>query len=240
MSEDWKKEFLKEFRKKTLLDRLNLSVNELSELGIGWLIISFIILYLSGVINILINEGRIPNSLILYLFIIGISFFTHELTHKFTAIRFGAKAYFRLSKEGLFITLLSLLIGIPILAVGAVFWWGEASASTGIRGRVSSAGPISNIVLAGLFLVIQGLGGLLGGSELLLFLLEPTSSIGLLFYFIGSRGVYLNVFLGIFNLLPIGVLDGAKVLAWDGRIWLALIGSLLALGIFGGSFFLFF
>lgn len=240
MSEDWKKEFLKEFKKKTILDRLNLSVNELSELGIGWLIISFIVLYLSGVTNILITEGRIPDSLILYIFIIGISFFTHELLHKFTAIHFGAKAYFRLSKEGLFITLLSVLVGFPILAVGAVFWWGEASASVGIRGRVSSAGPISNLVLAGLFIFIQGLGYLLGGSEYLLLLLGPTSSLGLFLYFIGSIGVSLNVFLGMFNLLPIGVLDGAKVLAWDGRIWIALIGSFIALGIFGGGFFLFF
>ena len=224
---DNKPDWQKDLTKKSILDRLHLSVQEISELGIGWLIISFVILYLTGTLGIVIQEGRIPDTLLIYIFVLGISFFAHELSHKFIAIKYGAKAYFRLSKEGLFLTLISVIIGFPILAVGAVFWWGEATASQGIRGRVSASGPVTNLILAGVFLIIQGLGWLVV-YELL--------ALGIILIFIGVTGVWLNVFLGVFNLLPIGVLDGAKVLAWDPKIWISLIGSLLIVGFFGGGF----
>lgn len=218
---DQKPDWQKEFAKKNILDRLHLSVQELSELGIGWLILSFVILYIQGMFYEIISQGTIPDAILIYIFVLGLSFFTHELMHKFVAIKYGARAYFRLSKEGLFITLISVIIGFPILAVGAVFWWGEATASPSIRGRVSAIGPISNMILAGIFLIIQGLGMLLFVDIMVL---------------IGLIGVYLNVLLGVFNLLPIGVLDGAKVLAWDPKIWVSLIGSLLVIGFFGIGF----
>lgn len=224
MEKEWKNEL----EKKNFLDRFHLSIQELSELGIGWLISSLIILYITGMIDVLIREGTIPHQILIYLFVLGISFFTHELMHKFTAIRYGAKAYFRLSREGLFITLLSLIIGIPILAVGAVFWWGEATASTGIRGRVSAAGPISNLILAGISFCIYGVGFLVFNISI---------DLAVILISIGSTGIWLNCFLGIFNLIPAGVLDGAKVLAWDPKIWISLIGSLFVIGFFTGNLF---
>ncbi|MFX0125299.1 MAG: hypothetical protein ACFFAE_16850 [Candidatus Hodarchaeota archaeon] len=214
---DWKKDFTK----KNILDRLHLSVQEISELGIGWIITSFILLYLYGLIEGVLQTGRIPNEFLIYLFIWGISFFAHELSHKFIAIKYGARAYYKLSKEMLIFALISILIGFPILATGAVFWWGEATSSPGIRGRVSASGPIINFILAGLFLFLEGIGLLLEIPVLIL---------------IGIVGVWLNVFIGVFNLLPIGVLDGAKVLAWDPKIWVSLIGSLLVIGFFGEGF----
>ena len=218
---DQKPDWEKDLTKKNILDRLHLSVQELSELGIGWLIISFVILYITGALDTVIREGRIPNELLINLFVIGISFFAHELSHKFIAIKYGARAYYRLSKEALFFMLISVIIGFPILATGAVFWWGEATASQGIRGRVSASGPITNFILAGLFLSLQGIG---------LFLEIPK------IIYIGLVGVWFNVFIGVFNLIPIGVLDGAKVLAWDPTIWISLVGSLLVVGFFGGGF----
>jgi Zn-dependent protease len=214
---DWEQEFTK----KSILDRLHLSVQEISELGIGWIITSFVILYLFGLIGEVLQRRRIPSTILIYLFIWGLSFFAHELSHKFIAIRYGARAYYKLSKEALILTLVSVIIGFPILATGAVFWWGEATASQGIRGRVSASGPIINFILAGGFLLLEGIGVLLEIPLLLL---------------IGVVGVSLNVFIGVFNLLPIGVLDGAKVLAWDPKIWISLIGSLLIIGFFGGGF----
>jgi Zn-dependent protease len=215
-------EWKKEFTKKNLFDRLHLSIEEISELGVAWLIMAAIILYLTG-FNL--------DLIFVYLIVFGISFFTHELSHKFTAIKFGARAYFKISREGLIFTLISLIIGFPILAVGAVFWWGEAAYSTRLRGRVSAAGPISNIVLAGIFYIIMGIG---------LVMFPEQRELGLLLFQIGDIGVWLNTFLGLFNLLPIGMLDGAKVLAWDGRIWAALVGTFLVIGFLGGGFFLLF
>lgn len=217
----------KDFTKKNILDRVHLSIQEISELGIGWIISSFVILYITGNLYIIVLEGRIPDTLLIWLFVLGIAFFTHELFHKFVAIKFGAKAYFRLSKQGLFLTLISVIIRFPILATGAVFWWGEATASPGIRGRVSAAGPLSNLILAGISLIIQGIGWLLRND---------IPNLGGILFLVGMYGVWLNVFLGVFNLLPVGVLDGAKVLAWDPKVWISLIGSLLVIGFFGGDF----
>lgn len=223
---DWKKDL----EKQNILDKLNLSVEELSELGIGWLISACIILYLNGMLISLIETQTLPEEFIIFLLVFGFSFFTHELMHKFTAQRFGAKAYFRISKEGLMITLLSVLVGIPMLAVGAVFWWGEAASSIGIRGRVSAAGPISNLILIGLSYMIIGVSYTI---------LPSNSSLGSILLQVGIFGVSFNIFIGLFNLLPIGVLDGAKVLAWDIKIWIALIGLFIFFGFVGGGFGLF-
>lgn len=230
--QDWKEIIEKEYTKKNILDKVHLSTHEISELGIAWVISCVVILVIiirrdRNFLNELFAQGRIPNELFLFLFALGISFFTHELMHKFTAIKYGAKAYFKISQQGLMITLISMIIGFPILAIGAVYWWGEATSSTGIRGRVSAAGPISNLILAGLFVIIQGLG---------FFLIESMTELSLILITIGEVGVWLNVFLGTFNLLPIGVLDGAKVLDWNPKIWIGLIGSFIVLGLFMGGF----
>lgn len=227
---DWRKEIDKDFGKKNVLDKLHLSVHELSELGIGWLISSFVILYITGELFSVIQEGRISDEMLIYLFVLGISFFTHELMHKFTAIKFGARAEFKLSREAILMMLIGIIIGFPILATGAVYWWGEASSSAGIRGRVSASGPISNLMLAGVFLIFQGIG---------IFFLPVSTVFGSILYNIGFIGTWLNAFFGIFNMLPIGILDGAKVLAWDPKIWFSIIASLVIVMFLSGGVNLF-
>ena len=217
-----KSEWEKEFTKKNLFDKFHLSIQEISEMGVAWIIMAVVIFYLTGL-------GL--DLLFVYLIVFGVAFFAHEMSHKLTAIKFGAHANFRISKEGLMLLLVSLIIGFPILAVGAVFWWGDAAYSTRLRGRVSAAGPISNIILAGFFFLIFGIGQVI-------FPQQPR--FGVLLVDIGYTGVLLNTFLGLFNLLPIGMLDGAKVLAWDGRIWASLVGTFIVIGFFSGGFFFFF
>ena len=224
--EDWKDDFTK----RTILDRLHLSINEISELGIGWLIMCGILMYLmyrNGLLQWGLENNSFIGFLIIYFLVLGVSFFTHELSHKFAAIKFGARASYHISREGLFFTLISLFIGFPILAIGAVFWWGEAAYSTRLRGRVSAAGPISNLILIGLSYILIGISVMIGPSSL---------DLSIFLFQIGSMSVTLNIFIGLFNLIPIGVLDGAKVLDWDGRIWLALVGTFIILGLFGGGF----
>ncbi len=228
--QDWKDILEKEYAKKNVLDRFHLSTHEISELGIAWVISSVImvvVFYLDEFMKI-INGEESPDRILITLFAFGITFFVHELMHKFTAIKYGAKAYYQITKQGLIIALIGLIIGFPIIAIGAVFWWGESSSSLGIRGRVSAAGPISNLTLVGFFMCIQGVGLLMSGN---------LGEFGKLLKDFGQAGIWWNIFLGGLNMLPIGILDGAKVLDWNPKIWIALFGSFIVLGIFTGSLF---
>jgi len=65
------------------------------------------------------------------------------------------------------------------------------------NGIISAAGPLLNLALGGLYL--------------LLYLLAPLG--GLLSY-VGVYGFVINIWLSAFNLLPIGPLDGRKILNW--------------------------
>jgi len=228
--QDWEEIIEKEYTKKNFLDKFHLSLHEISELGLAWVILCVVIVVINFTRGIPIEQltgGGLFNNFFIFIFALGLSFFTHELMHKFTAIKYGAKAYFKISQQGLMITLISIIIGFPILAIGAVYWWGEATSSTGIRGRVSAAGPISNLILVGLFITVQGLGYVI---------LENSPELGLILIIIGETVVWFNIFLGTFNLLPIGILDGAKVLDWNPKIWIGLFGSFIMLGLFIGDF----
>lgn len=91
---------------------------------------------------------------------------------------------------------------------------------------IASAGPVSNLLLAFLFTVVISLGARFMGSsvserwQLLLTAfhgIEPLRQLGLapaqvLLLGLGGQLVGLNVLLAVFNLIPLGPLDGAGVL----------------------------
>ena len=71
-------------------------------------------------------------------------------------------------------------------------------------GKISLAGPLTNIAQALIFLVLS--------------LAFPNNQS---VYYLSNIGLYINSILALFNLLPIGMFDGAKIMRWDWRIWLA-------------------
>ena len=76
-------------------------------------------------------------------------------------------------------------------------------------GLIAAAGPITNMVLALLFAAA-------------LIALGPGAQTSLLAA--GLRmGFLINGILGVFNMLPFGPIDGAKVLNWSGPVFIALI-----------------
>lgn len=90
---------------------------------------------------------------------------------------------------------------------------------------VSLAGPGANFVLAALFAgLFHLLVPLALGHPELLFLLRPL-------VYIAQYGVWVNLMLGFFNLLPIPPLDGSNILAWVLPTRLAY--SYLSLGRYG-------
>ena len=133
--------------------------------------------------------------------IFAAAFLLHELAHKFMAQRLGYWAEFRLNNIGLLITLMSFFSNFKIVAPGAVMIAGLMHGDD--YGKISVAGPVTNIAQAIVFLALD------------LFTTNPGVSV------LAYVGVLINSSLALFNLLPFGVFDGAKILRWDWRAWLA-------------------
>jgi len=148
--------------------------------------------------------------------IVVLSFFTHELGHKFTAQRMGLWSEYRMFPMGLIIAVLMSMFGFLFAAPGVVYIRGFVDKEQ--DGKISMAGPATNIVLA---VVGLALAMALNGQPLMV----P-------FYLL----FILNASLALFNLLPFGILDGAKILRWNTAVWTLMIiiaGVLFGLRMFG-------
>jgi len=152
-----------------------------------------------------LNFSR-PDIFIISGLTVGVAFLLHELGHKFVAQRFHLWAEFRADEMMLILAILMSFTGIVFAAPGAVIILGVANLEQ--YGKTAAAGPIVNITLALLFLTLLKLP-----PSLLPF--------GLLKLFI--YGYRINAWLALFNLIPFGMLDGLKVMAWNRNIWLGLI-----------------
>ncbi|MEM0358677.1 MAG: hypothetical protein QXG22_01505 [Candidatus Hadarchaeales archaeon] len=150
------------------------------------------------------GPGKATNYLPLSLLAVSVGFVAHELSHRYLARRFGCYAEYRAWPMGLLLALLLSLVGFVFAAPGAVVIqprlgpWGTIL-GPGKReyGKISLAGPLSNLFLASLFLSLH--------------LLHPWFG----FYLAAS----VNGWLALFNLLPLPPLDGSKVFRWDKRVW---------------------
>jgi len=176
------------------------SEKEIEHLGISLVIIAALpLMWLRGYI---FSSPAIAVGAVL---IFAAAFLLHELAHKFMAQRLGYWAEFRLNQIGLAITLLSFISPFKLVAPGAVMIAGLMYGDD--YGKISLAGPITNIAQAILFLLL----GFTTGSQL--------------FSMLAYVGVVVNSSLALFNLLPFGVFDGAKIMRWDWRAWLAATGA---------------
>ena len=141
----------------------------------------------------------------------GIGFLLHELSHKFVAQRYGCVAEFRAFDQMLYLALgLAVLVGFIFAAPGAVMISGMITRRE--NGIVSVAGPVTNYILGLIFLGLR--------------LVFPAWA------FIFTIGFSINMWLGLFNMIPFGNLDGLKVFQWNKVVWLGMVGV--------GIFFVFF
>ncbi len=180
------------------------SQKELRDLAIGLLVIVTIPL-----LKIWSYFAVEPFLVIGIVTILALAFILHELAHKFAAQHIGMWAEFRLSTMGLLFTFLSFalmqssVLPLMIVAPGAVMIAGSMNMKE--YGRISIAGPATNIAQALIYLVI--------------FFALPDTMLGYLAYY----GVSINAYLAIFNLIPFGVFDGMKIYNWDKRVWVAAV-----------------
>ena len=181
---------------------MRFSSAELKDLAKAWLAISL-------AFTIVIAGLRFDAAVLVIFFMLalsaGLGFLLHELSHKLVAQHYKAWAEFRADDRMLLIMLLLSPFGVLFAAPGAVVIADNVSHEK--HGRIALAGPATNIALA----LIFG------------FFAQASTS----FFF--AYGAQINAWLALFNLIPFGPLDGAKVIAWNRYAWL--IAGLASAGV---------
>ncbi len=179
------------------LTTFHFSKTELKHLGVAMLIVGLIFSWGK-------NLTVIPPIVVAVL----LGFIIHEVAHKIAAQKHGLQAEFRINPMLALISLISIALPVRFVAPGAVVIWGPYITRR-IEAEISSAGPLTNIVIAFIGLAVN--------------FIKALSTYGLYILMINS-------FLALFNLLPLPMFDGGKLFRSDLRIWLILL--LLSLVLF--------
>ena len=156
---------------------------------------------------------------------VGPAFLLHEIGHKIVAKKNGCWAEFRADPKGLqFGVMLAFILGFLFMAPGAVMVAGLVTRRQ--NGHIAVAGPLTNLGLfiigIPLWVLILGISGAFNVADL------PTLNSGSGAYLSSGNIVWqamlidagvwwlsANLILGLFNMIPWGPLDGAKVKDWS-------------------------
>lgn len=183
-----------------MLERIPL--RERRDLLIAWLAISiaFTLIY----VRVGVDVMGLVFFFVMSLVTVGVAFVLHELAHKFAAMRYGYWAEFQKDNQMLLVAVvMAALVGVVFAAPGATYVYGNATRTE--NGRISAAGPVTNLLLCIPFAALMLFGG--GG----------------LLALVGLVGLRINAMIATFNMLPISVLDGRKVLAWSPAVFAVLM-----------------
>ncbi len=188
--------------------RLTTSATELTHLTVAFLVLTVDIALVEGFLTL----GRFGGGIRTDVFLAGIGFaavaalsgfVAHEMAHKVTAQRYGFWAEFRMSPVGLLLSLVTAFAGFIFAAPGATVVSGMGDVRE--WGRTSLAGPLLNLLEGGAFL----------GAALAVWPLAHSADAWTLLVLLA----FINGWFAAFNLVPIGPLDGRKVLRWNTAVW---------------------
>jgi Zn-dependent protease len=218
-----------------------------SKIEIKHLAICWIALGLCFSIGIFFNRAGDPFTttlmnffaiLIVVLIAMGAGFILHEIAHKAVSQKYGCWAEFRIWKLGLIFAIATAVLSFGtflFFAPGAVHTLATRNLTQKEQGYISSAGPVTNIVLAVVFLLFYSLRHSFGTTGDFMFNIDIA---GLafksypfnIFTLLGRTGFQLNLWLAAFNLIPFGPLDGVAIFRWNKLAWGILV--LLSWGAF--------
>ena len=151
---------------------------------------------------------------------VSLGFVLHEMGHRFVGRRLGCYAEYRMWTTGLMLAVIVSFFGFVFAAPGAVVIyprsdaWGRTTLSKRNAGLISITGPVMNLSLALVFILLNTL------YPMLLF----------------SLGARINTWLAVFNLIPFGPLDGAKIFRWHKGVWVAIVVA--GVGLFVAEYFI--
>lgn len=181
---------------------ITITNREASEILISVVAISLAMTIAASGLGILTQPDRLVVLACFFLVAVGTGFILHEMAHKFTAMMFGAYAQFHMWVQGLVLMFIMAPFGFIFAAPGAVYIYERLTRTQ--NGIVSIAGPATNIVLAFIFLALA---------------VSIPSNFGALGLNVWAWAARINIFLALFNMIPIYPLDGSKVLAWNPLIY---------------------
>jgi Zn-dependent protease len=211
-----------------------ISRREEADLFLAWMAISLSFAIIKIAPNGILGPIQSVDPLVALIYLgislltVGIGFILHEMAHKFTAIRYGYWAEFRKDNSMLLIAVaLASLVGFVFAAPGATVIYSNdgRGLSREQNGKISAAGPAVNLLLCVPFAGLVLIGGILMNTSN-----NILSQIGIF-------GVQINAMIAAFNMLPISILDGRKVLSWNMPVFALLI--IASFGLLVGSFYIF-
>jgi Zn-dependent protease len=162
--------------------------------------------------GVVLDSGFL-RSLLLSAIICGLAFVLHELAHRVVARSYGAEAHFVANNGMLLVSILIAFLGVLFAAPGAV--WHRGYLTRQQSGLIALAGPATNLVLAVVFL--------LG----MIVIVVSRSAVPDWVFALCADGFRFNAWIGLFNMIPAGPFDGAKVLNWSVLVF----GVTVAIGI---------
>ncbi|MCI4346036.1 MAG: metalloprotease [Thermoplasmata archaeon] len=201
--------------------RLSTSAKEVGQLTLAFLVLSVAIAVLAlgtfrlGV-SYAVSQQEIAFALGFGAIAALTGFVAHELAHKIVAQRRGYSAEFQMFPVGLFLALVTAFVGFLFALPGATVV--EDISDVRDFGRTSLAGPAVNLAEGGAFAAAAGLLSLAGPGGLWPEVLFPLA--------------FFNGWFATFNLIPVGPLDGRKVLRWSRGIWAVGFGTAAAFTLF--------